>query len=158
MLIRISSARGPIECERAVWLYHKELLKEFPLLTVVSINADKECAKSILLYSEDDLSHLRGMVQWICQSEYRPNHKRKNWFIDVSILDENIRLDKIDNVRFESCRASGAGGQHVNRTNSAVKAIYIPTGIAAIAMDQRISIRIRVLHIYDYWKNLMKRI
>ena len=141
MLIQISSGQSPKECERAVYLYHKELLREFPSLEVVSINGDKECAKTVVLYTEEDLSFLDGTVQWICKSPFRPNHQRKNWFIDISILKEEFRFDKLNDVKFEVCRASGAGGQHVNKTNSAVKATHSPTGISAISMDERSQIQ-----------------
>lgn len=141
MLIQISSGQSPKECERAVYLYYKELLKEFPSLEVVSINGDNETAKTVTLFTEEDLSFLEGTVQWICKSPYRANHKRKNWFIDISILKEEFRFDKLDDIKFEVCRSSGAGGQHVNKTNSAVKAIHIPTRITAISSDERSQIQ-----------------
>lgn len=138
MLIQVSSGQGsPKECERACYLYYKEILDEFPSLEVVQINvSDKECLKSVVFYSEEDLSYLEGTVQWICQSPFRPNHKRKNWFIDVSILKEEFRLSD-DNIRYESFRSSGAGGQNVNKVSSAIRAIHVPTGITAVSMDER---------------------
>ncbi len=141
MLILISSGRGPIECERAVYLYYKELLKEYPSIEVVSINGDDKYAKSILLYCEEDVSHLEGTVQWIYESDIRKNHKRKNWFIDISILKEKLRFDQLDDIRFESFRSSGKGGQNVNKVSTAIRAIHIPTNITAISMEQRSQIQ-----------------
>lgn len=143
MLIQISAGQGsPKECELACYLFYKELLTEFPNLEVVSTNfSDKQCLKSAVFYSEKDLSFLEGSVQWICQSPFRENHKRKNWFINVSILQEKFRFDKDDDIRYEAFRSSGKGGQNVNKVSTAIRAIHIPTGISVVSMDQRSQIQ-----------------
>lgn len=80
----------------------------------------------------------RGTVQWIARSPFRPEHKRKNWFVGVEVLDPpaDARFDPCD-VRFETMRASGPGGQHVNRTESAVRVTHVPTGLQASASEER---------------------
>jgi peptide chain release factor len=81
-----------------------------------------------------------GSVQWICESPLRPLHKRKNWFVGVMVLPgalvQPVTLDARE-VRFEAFRAGGPGGQHQNTTDSAVRAVHVPTGLAAIARDGR---------------------
>lgn len=138
MLIQISSGQGPKECEYACYLYYQELLREYPQLTVVSLKYHtKECLQSVVFYSIEDLSCLQGTVQWICQSPFRLHHKRKNWFIDVSILDEEYCIENEQDMKYEIFRSSGKGGQNVNKVSTAIRAIHIPTGISVICMDQR---------------------
>lgn len=140
MLIQISSGHGKgiKECEYACCLLYKELLKEFSSLEVVSTRyRDSKCLKSAIFYTEEDLSFLEGTVQWICQSPFLPHHKRKNWFIDVSVIKEDIKIGNTDDIRYEMFRSSGKGGQNINKVSTAVRAIHIPTGLVTVSMDQR---------------------
>ena len=91
-------------------------------------------------------SSWRGTVQWTARSPFRPEHKRKNWFVGVDVLEpvDETRFDPKD-VRWETMRASGPGGQHVNRTESAVRVTHLPTGVQAIAMEERSQHRNRKL-------------
>ena len=62
----------------------------------------------------------------------RGRNARKRWFVGVqawSVQDPTHMLSLAE-VRFETCRAGGAGGQHVNRTSSAVRAVHEPSGVA----------------------------
>jgi len=67
-------------------------------------------------------------------SPFRPEHQRKNWFVGIEVLEqvENTHFHPRD-VKWETMRASGPGGQHVNRTESAVRVTHMPTGIQASA-------------------------
>ena len=88
----------------------------------------------------------RGTVQWTARSPFRPEHKRKNWFVGLDVLEpvDETRFDPKD-VRWETMRASGPGGQHINRTESAVRVTHLPTGVQAIAMEERSQHRNRKL-------------
>jgi peptide chain release factor len=81
-----------------------------------------------------------GSILWVARSPLRPHHKRKNWFVGVFRLEPRAvmpaELDPAD-VRFEAFSAGGPGGQHQNKTASAVRAVHKPTGLAVVARDGR---------------------
>jgi peptide chain release factor len=88
-----------------------------------------------------------GSILWVARSPVRPHHKRKNWFVGVLRLEEPppaapkgtpgaVEIDARD-VRFEALRAGGPGGQHQNKTESAIRAVHLPTGTAVVVRDGR---------------------
>jgi len=139
MLVQISSGQGPAECELAVGKLFEVLNKEFKGIKLVEARSARNegCYTSILFTVTEDVSFLEGSVQWICRSPFRPNHKRKNWFVDVSIIPEAEEVNMDKNVRWEVFRSPGKGGQHVNTTDSGVRVIHIPTGISVTSTAER---------------------
>ena len=139
MIIQISSGQGPAECELCVTKLFESLNKEYPDLEVISQHPSKTkgCCTSIMFKTENDLSGLEGTVQWICQSPFRPEHKRKNWFVDVSIIPEMDDICKDQNIRFERFHSGGNGGQNVNKVETGVRLTHIPTGITVTSTAER---------------------
>ena len=104
MVVQISSGQGPSECQLAAAKLFEALQKEYKDLRNVSYTKGEEkgCFHSIRFETEHDLSGLEGTVLWICQSPFRRNHRRKNWYVDVSIIpglteisaDKEYRIEK----------------------------------------------------------------
>lgn len=139
MLIQLSSGQGPQECQLAVGLLLRSLQKEFSDIQVVSgkPGAGKGCYTSVLLRTESDLSQLEGSVLWICQSPYQPNHGRKNWYVDVSVIPEAEVISKEADYKVERLHSGGKGGQNVNKVETGVRVKHIPTGITVTCTEER---------------------
>ena len=139
MIVQLSSGQGPAECELAVSKLYEALNKEYPDIELLSSHParTKGCYTSILFSTKRDLSELEGSIQWICRSPYRPNHKRKNWFVDISIIPEVKNICRDQEIRFERFHCGGKGGQNVNKVETGVRLIHIPTGITVTATSER---------------------
>ena len=139
MIVQISSGQGPAECELAVQKLYDTLCREYPDIEMISSHKSKHSGKytSIMFSTDNDLSDLEGSVLWICSSPLRPNHARKNWYVDVSIIPEAEPVDMSEDIRIESYHCGGHGGQNVNKVASGIRIIHKPTGITVTSTRER---------------------
>ena len=149
LIIQITSGNGPAECCRAVACVQRLMLARAKTAGLqIEINESKPgdlkdtLLSTTMTASGENLdafvSEWKGTVLWIAHSPYRKNHRRKNWFVRVGVFDvKEFPVFSEKDVRLETQRASGPGGQNVNKVETAVRGTHLPTGLQVLAMDSR---------------------
>lgn len=146
----VSSGNGPAECRQAAGHVLLQIAKEAAEAGVEFDESRREAEhgpnSAVVVLSGTGAAALAarwiGPVLWRCQSQVRPKHKRKNWFVQIFELSDSAPAVEIrdDEVEMQALRAGGPGGQHQNKTSSAIQARWVsPDGrrYQVFVRDQR---------------------
>ncbi|WP_257388237.1 peptide chain release factor H [Tahibacter caeni] len=147
MLLQLTAAQGPNECALAVTKAAQRLQQEAEAAGVAVEIVESQAGEiagtwqSLLLAlngaaAAELAERWSGSLLRICASPLRPQHRRKNWFFGGRCFAPPPPALQSE-IRFETLRASGPGGQHVNTTASAVRATHVASGISVKVQSGR---------------------